>query len=579
MHEQLDAKILAHLNARKIPTPAQLAYLPRMLNVKEKRSLLAALLVFIIASALLGGRVWLRVTTAAPKSGGSYMEGLIGVPRFINPLLASSNDTDRDISSLVFAGLFRIDHTGGLVPDMADSISVSEDQKVYTIALKENLTWHDGEPISADDIVYTIHAIQDPALKSPLRITFTGIEIAPIDRKTIMFTLQRPFPSFLSALTVGILPEHIWYSIPTAQAHLAEYNIKPIGSGKYKFKSLTKDSTGVIRSMSLQRFDEFHGARPYIDELTFKFYSDFPTALEALQNKNVEGLSFLPISYQGALKDSKNIELKRLTIPQYNALFFNPEHNALLKDRVIRSALARAVDRDRIVREALGANGTAIMAPLIPGFDGDMTESNKLGYDPESAKTILDAAGWKLAEGASVRTKDETELAVRITTIDQDANIQAANIIRENWEAVALKASVDVISRDRIRKDIIEPRAYEILLFGQIITSGPDIYALWHSSQNLHPGNNLSVLANKDVDQTLETLRNTTDKAAQTELYQKFIDKIAEEAFGIFLYNPQYLYPISRSIHGTENLTRIAVPADRFASISDWYVKVSRNLK
>ena len=550
-----------------------------MLNVKEKRSLLAALLVFIIASALLGGRVWLRVTTAAPKSGGSYMEGLIGVPRFINPLLASSNDTDRDISSLVFAGLFRIDHTGGLVPDMADSISVSEDQKVYTIALKENLTWHDGEPISADDIVYTIHAIQDPALKSPLRITFTGIEIAPIDRKTIMFTLQRPFPSFLSALTVGILPEHIWYSIPTAQAHLAEYNIKPIGSGKYKFKSLTKDSTGVIRSMSLQRFDEFHGARPYIDELTFKFYSDFPTALEALQNKNVEGLSFLPISYQGALKDSKNIELKRLTIPQYNALFFNPEHNALLKDRVIRSALARAVDRDRIVREALGANGTAIMAPLIPGFDGDMTESNKLGYDPESAKTILDAAGWKLAEGASVRTKDETELAVRITTIDQDANIQAANIIRENWEAVALKASVDVISRDRIRKDIIEPRAYEILLFGQIITSGPDIYALWHSSQNLHPGNNLSVLANKDVDQTLETLRNTTDKAAQTELYQKFIDKIAEEAFGIFLYNPQYLYPISRSIHGTENLTRIAVPADRFASISDWYVKVSRNLK
>ena len=399
MHEQLDAKILAHLNARKIPTPAQLAYLPRMLNVKEKRSLLAALLVFIIASALLGGRVWLRVTTAAPKSGGSYMEGLIGVPRFINPLLASSNDTDRDISSLVFAGLFRIDHTGGLVPDMADSISVSEDQKVYTIALKENLTWHDGEPISADDIVYTIHAIQDPALKSPLRITFTGIEIAPIDRKTIMFTLQRPFPSFLSALTVGILPEHIWYSIPTAQAHLAEYNIKPIGSGKYKFKSLTKDSTGVIRSMSLQRFDEFHGARPYIDELTFKFYSDFPTALEALQNKNVEGLSFLPISYQGALKDSKNIELKRLTIPQYNALFFNPEHNALLKDRVIRSALARAVDRDRIVREALGANGTAIMAPLIPGFDGDMTESNKLGYDPESAKTILDAAGWKLAEG------------------------------------------------------------------------------------------------------------------------------------------------------------------------------------
>ena len=301
--------------------------------------------------------------------------------------------------------------------------------------------------------------------------------------------------------------------------------------------------------------------------------------MEALQNKNVEGLSFLPISYQGALKDSKNIELKRLTIPQYNALFFNPEHNALLKDRVIRSALARAVDRDRIVREALGANGTAIMAPLIPGFDGDMTESNKLGYDPESAKTILDAAGWKLAEGASVRTKDETELAVRITTIDQDANIQAANIIRENWEAVALKASVDVISRDRIRKDIIEPRAYEILLFGQIITSGPDIYALWHSSQNLHPGNNLSVLANKDVDQTLETLRNTTDKAAQTELYQKFIDKIAEEAFGIFLYNPQYLYPISRSIHGTENLTRIAVPADRFASISDWYVKVSRNLK
>ncbi len=571
--------MLAHLNARKIPTPAQLAYLPRILSVKEKRSLLVALLVFIVAGALLGGRTWLRVTTASPKSGGSYTEGLIGSPRFINPVLTSSNDADRDISSLVYAGLFRIDATGGLIPDMADSVSVSEDQKVYTIALKENLTWHDGEPVSVEDIVYTMHTIQDPALKSPLRVTFVGIAVTRVDRNTVMFSLQRPSPSFLSALTVGILPEHIWYSIPTAQAHLAEYNIKPIGSGKYKFKTLTKDSTGVIRSMTLQRFDQFHGARPYIDELTFKFYADFPTALEALQNKNVEGLSFLPISYQEALKDSKNIELKQLTIPQYNALFFNPENNALLKDRAIRSALAKAVDRDRIVREALGDNGTAIMAPLIPGFNGDMTASNKLSYDPDAAKSILDETGWKFAEGATVRTKDEAELAVRITTIDQDANIQAANIIRENWEAVGLKASVDIISRERIRKDIIEPRAYEILLFGQIITSGPDTYALWHSSQNLHPGNNLSVLANKDVDQALETLRNTTDAVAQTELYQKFIDKIAEEVFAVFLYNPQYLYPISRSIHGTENLSRIAVPADRFASISDWYVKVSRNLK
>lgn len=578
MTEQLDRKLLHRLNRRRIPSLAQLKYIPKVLSPQERSALLAGMAIFGIAVILLMSRFWLQATVPTPAVGGSYTEGLIGSPRFINPVLAQGSDADRDLTALVFSGMLKNTGDGTLEPDLADSVAVSDDQKVYTVHLRDDLMWHDGEPLTIDDVLYTIKTIQDPAVKSPVRPSFAGVETNRVDDRTISFTLKEPFPSFRSALTVGIIPEHVWYSIPAAQAQLAEVNLKPIGSGPFRFKSLTKDSNGSIRSIALARNDGYYGKLPFIKELQFKFYGDVPTAVEALKNKNVEGLGFVPLEYQTELAVLKTISLLELNLAQYNALFFNPERNEALKDKNVRKALTISIDRDRIIREILGDNAVTVDAPIIPGFTE--TSDIMVPYDIEQAKKMLDDGGWKFPTATSTaRFKKDTELTVEFTTVDQPQTEKALELIKANWETIGVAATIRVVPKEKIKKEVIEPRGYQALLFGQIISSAQDTYAFWHSSQNRHPGNNLAIFANKDIDSYLEQIRNASDPALVPGLYEKFVQKLAGEQFAIFLYSPNYLYPISKKIHGVASTFRITAPADRFATISSWYIDTKRRLK
>jgi peptide/nickel transport system substrate-binding protein len=524
-------------------------------------------------------RIWFQITTPIPAIGGTYTEGLVGTPRFINPLLAPGNHVDRDLSSLVFSGLMRVDTDGALVPDLAKEVRISDDKKIYTFTLRDNLIWHDGEPLTADDIVYTISSIKDPAFKSPLRVSFSGVDVKRIDDKTVSFTLPQPFPSFLEALTVGIIPQHLWYSIPPAQASLAEANIRPVGSGPYIFKMVTKDTAGSIRSMTLTRNTKYHGTVPRITELTFKFYPDFETAFDALKNKNVDGLGSAPLDAKSDLEKNRSVQLKNLIIPQYNALFFNPEKNPVLKDAALRKALALGIDRDRIIREALQDSGNVVDTPLILNAPSSHEGRMHYGYDPNAAGKLLDDAGWKVDETTKLRNKDKAELTIALTSSDQQENATTAAIIKENWEALGIKVDLQIIDKTKIKKERIEPREYQVLLFGQILVSNQDAYAFWHSSQYKNPGNNLSVLGNKDIDAALEQLRNTNDPAVQTELYKKFETKLTNEVFAIFLYNPTYLYPLGKNVRGADDLKHIAMPSDRFNGITHWYVATKRRFK
>jgi len=564
---------------RKIPSLRQYRYLSKVLSGKEKKLLMISLAVFLLAAIGLSTRVYLKLTVPVPSFGGSYTEGLVGSPRFINPLLASGNDVDRDISSLVFAGLMRSDATGNLVPDLASQYKLSEDQTEYTFELKDNLIWHDGEPLTIDDVIFTIKTIQDPTFKSPLRVSFSGVRVDKLDRRTIKLTLPESFPSFLSALTVGIIPEHIWYSIPPAQAHLAEINIKPIGAGPFRFKSFTKDNNGIIHNLTLTRNKNYHGNTSYIENLTFKFYPDIESAIESLKNKNVEGVGFLPLEYRTDLESNSQVVLHQLDLPHHRALFFNPDNNDVLKDKNVRRALSYAVDRERIVQEALLGNGRTITAPLLPGTKLTLSPELTYNYDPDKALSILEENNWTLTEEAVVRTKNDVELAVILTTVDQPENIKAASIIKENWEALNIATHIQIISKQKIKNDIIEPRDYQVLLFGQITTSSQDVYAFWHSSQTRHPGNNLSLFANKDIDATLEEFRNNTDPQKHDELYEKFITKLTTETFAIFLYTPTYIYPVSKNIKGVDRLQNVSLPSDRFNTIDQWYIKTDREWK
>lgn len=567
-----DQKLLLNLGKKKWPSLAQLKALPQFLNAREKRIIRLSVGLIAVCLITLLVNFYFSHTAMVAKQGGSYTEGLVGTPQYINPILASYNDVDRDLSSLIFNGLLKLNDEGVLVPDLAEDYQISPDKKSYTFNLKQNVVWHDNAPLTADDIIFTVTSIQDPEWQSQLKSALGNVQVEKISDFSVRFILKEPVAGFAGSLTFGILPEHLWQSIPSSNAVLAELNKKPIGTGPFKFKAFTKDKNGNIRTLTLERNDQYYAQPAFIDELRFKFYGDFDSASAALADNHVEGLGLLPKEFQERVAKNKNLNYYSLSLPQYTAVFFNTKQTEALKSKEVRQALAYAIDRQQILRESIDQKGTIINGPILPGFIGYHPDVKKYPQNIDEAQKLLDQAGWKVGDNG-LRKKGDNALQLTLTTVDKAEYIKAAEIIKKNWEALGVSASVDVVTKERIRPDIIEPRAYQALLFGQIIKTDP--FSFWHSGEAQSPGANLAVWASRDVDKILAEARGLDDLAMVNKKYVEFQNILAENVPAIFLYNPIQTYPVDQKIKGLTT-RRISTPADRFNKITDWYIKTKR---
>lgn len=581
-----------------------------------------------------------------PTMGGVYTEGLVGAPIYMNPILQTT-DVERDLNALIFSGLMKRDKKQQLNADLAESYEISEDQKTYIFKLRKEIVWHDGEKFSADDVIFTIESIQNPKYKSPLFVSFGGIAINKIDDWTIKFTLNEPYAPFLNILTAGILPKHIWSNVEPSSANLSRYNLEPIGTGAWKFSKLAKDKAdGSIKSIEFEKFKNYHTATPYLKKLIFKFYPDFIQAIDALKNKNIQGLGFISNEDKGKIGKLKYVNLKTLNLPQYTAIFLNQKNNNSLRDINVRQALAFSIDKNLIIEKALSSDGEMIDAPILNGFIGYNPNIEKYKFDIVKANQILDNNKWervsseeiitareveyakeiknfekqikdkkdniaakqtsvqsgisaftleelefkkektmerlgnldKLKEQKFYRKRGEQFLNIKLTTIDRAENIITAELIKKMWSKIGVEVEVDIVDKSRIQKDVIQPRNYESLLFGEVIGFDPDPYPFWHSSQNQNFGLNLSVFSNKDVDQLLEDARKTDNEQTRNDKYIHFQNILAKELPAIFLYSPTYLYPLSEKIKGFD-ISRISIPSDRFNNLDEWYLKTNNAFK
>ncbi|MFH0952350.1 MAG: ABC transporter substrate-binding protein [Patescibacteria group bacterium] len=571
---EIDRRLVFSLSSSRWPSVAQFRYLPRILSPVEKRIITFAMIVAITALALLGWRFYERHIVMVPTAGGEYTEALIGAPQYINPLFSQTNDVDQDLVALTFSNLFKLNPSSGLVPDLVSSYELSEDQKVYTLHIRQDVKWHDGQDLTANDVLFTIGTIQDPAFKSPLLANLRGVEAKKIDDYTLSLTLLESFAPFLSNLTFGILPEHIWSDVDISNALLVEYNLKPIGSGPYKFQSLTRDRTGIVKSYTLEPNEDYYLDPPYISKLTLRFYPDLETAGEAVKNKNVEGISYL-VQEQKAKFANSHLSYQSLGLPQYTSLFFQGKKNERLKDLNVRSALDRAIDKQSIINEVLGGDGLIVNGPILPGFLGHNPNVSTRPYDPELAKELLEEAGWELPAEGDIRRKADSELAFSLTTVDQPQFLATAEMIKEYWEAIGARVELITVGSSQAQRDIIKPREYDILLYGEIIGIDPDPYPFWHSSQQTDPGLSLAIFFNKQADKLLEQARQTCDTEQRNLKYMEFQNILAEEIPAIFLNSPVYTYGLSGKIKGfvQQNIT---VPSDRFTDINNWYIKTRR---
>lgn len=412
-----DMQLVRRLRGRSWPTSAQWFHIGVILNPSERRIFQAGLLLCISAVIWLGVLGVGYAMDRVPRVGGAYVEAVIGAPELVNPVFASANDVDRDLTRLVFSGLMQYDKDQRLIPDLAVRYEVSDDKKTYTFTLREDVVWHDGneqgeyESLTADDVVFTIETIQNPAVNSPMRASFEGIKVSALDTHTVQFVLPEVFAPFLSSLTVGVIPEHIWGEVAPENMRLRKENLQPIGTGPFAFDTYKKDEGGFIVKYSLKRFERYYQQVPYIESFSFRFYAEYDNragAIVALREGKVDGLQFVPYEFRTAV-ERKHIALHTLQLPQYTALFLNQGSQSILGELAVRQALGATVDKERLVRDVLKNEGQIIAGPVLPGYPGFSSDIGGIAHNVEEANKLLDEK-WERISAEAFRSERRAEL-------------------------------------------------------------------------------------------------------------------------------------------------------------------------
>jgi ABC-type transport system substrate-binding protein len=472
----LDNKLVYSLSPKKIPNFKQLKYTKKVLSPIEKLLFNIFIILIVVILIFLGIKFLKKHINAYPKVGGEYIEGMVGSPKNINPLYDSARDVDSDISRLIYSSLFKRDKNGSIINDLVENYSVSDNGLEYTVKIKENIKWHNGEQLTAADVVFTFEAIKNPDYGSNLRSVFSGVNILAIDDYSFKFVLTETYPEFIELLTFGILPQNLWGDVSSANAFLNELNIKPIGSGPYKFKSLTKNKSGDIKEFTLVANTDYYNQSPYISKLILKFYSNYNELVSALNNNEVDGLSYLPHSLKSDLVSQNSLNFNSLNLPQITSIFLNSKKNSILSDIKIRQALTEFIDRNKICDEIFSGNAKTAYGPILPSSVSYNDSITKYEYNYEEASTILNEAGWNIVELKAdevslikevinlEKQKKEAEAVVATTTTDTIVaeNLNTQNTVADiNAGLVTKNETLKAISNWEIKRNIVETFALD----------------------------------------------------------------------------------------------------------------------
>lgn len=475
---------------------------------------------------------------------------------------------------MIYSSLVKYDENGNLINDVADSYEISDDKTFYTFHLKNNVLWHDGQTLTAQDIFFTVNLIMDPSYKSPLRYNWQSVETNVVDDNTITFKIKSPHAGFLNNLTFGILPKHIWETIESENFPLTSLNLEPIGSGPYKYNTIQKDSKGNIVSYKITANPNYYAGKPFISKITLNFYSDDDSAIVAYDKKEIMGISSLPTDKISRIKNTRSTTVHKTNLPRYFAIFFNHSKSVPLGSAEVRNALDLATDRQEIIEKVLSGNGYPVYAPITKGMLGYSEDIGKKDFNLDEANKILDDAGWARNDD-NTRSKNGTTLEINLITADWLELSATADIIKSQWEKVGVKVNVSALSISDVQQNYIRTREYEALLFGQFLGGDSDPYFFWHSSQLKDPGLNLSSFSSDEIDKIIEQGRTEFDTDKRVQIYQDFQKKLISNNPAIFLYSPYYIYPVRNTVKGIDSQSLIS-PSDRFSLVNTWYIKTKR---
>ncbi len=563
----------------KLPKKDEINSIFSTFSKKERIVFVLLLLTFLVSAILILESINKSLMVSVPLHGGSISEGIIGTPRFINPILANS-PADLDLVSLIYSGLMRKNPDGTLSPDLAEKYEMSKDGLVYTFTLKNKIYFQDGKPVTVDDVIFTINEIKDPVIKSMQKVDWDGVTVTKINDKTIEFSLKKPYPSFLENSTLGIMPKSLW---DNSAIELNNANTSPVGSGPYLIKSVARESSGVINSYELESFKKFILGEPHIKRVSLYFYSNEDDLVRALEDGVVDQISSITPLNADILKE-RNYQIKYSVLPRVFGLFFNQNKNLLFTNKVIAKAIDQAIDKDKIVREVLFGYGIAIDEPIPPNMMAYQKLSGKNNASRElilqNAQNSLAKDGWSkgpdgfLQKTVTDKNKKKTTktLEFSISTGNAGELIKTAEIIKQDLFKIGMKVDIKTFEIGNLNQSVIRPREYDSLLFGQIINHESDLFAFWHSTQRKDPGLNVAMYTNTKVDKILEDASIAIDEQARIRKYAQFQDEIKKDLPAVFLYSPNFIYVVSKNLKGFL-IDHIISPADRFSNIYSWYTE------
>ncbi len=507
-----------------------------------------------------------------PAYGGRYVEAVVGSPGRVNPLYMAFNDVDRDLASLVFSGLTRIGPDGRPLPDLAEVWEVSDDARIYTFYLREDVTWHDGVPFTADDVIFTWEALRDPEFKGEpsLGQFWQQVECTKLDDYTVRCELPQPFSPFPVYASIGIIPHHRLEDLSAEGLFASPFNEQPVGTGPFMLSDLN-DDRAVLKSNPT-----YHLGRPFIDEIELRFFPVYSQAIAAVRQGRAQGLLLGPeASSEDLLQLQEMDELNQFAGRRnsYTILFINTRVETF-REKWVRQAMLYALDRQRIVADLMEGRAEPADSPIVPGTWAYSADVRQYSYDPQRAQSLLEEHGWGL-NSRGVMEKEGLELRVTLLTDTDASRVAVGQRVAEYLQAIGVDASVEPQGSTALVDDYILPRRFEAVVWGWDQAPDPDPYAAWHSSQMQEEGLNLSGYSHYRLDEVLSEARQTSDIERRMVLYREFQQVFAEQVPSIPLFYPVYNYFVDNTVQGI-SLAVLFDLSSRFANVHEWYVKTRR---
>jgi len=535
-----------------------------------------AFLGILLVIALLSYATYTYSSQEVPARGGVFIEGVAGNPQYINPVLCQYNEVDRDLCALIFNGLLKLDAHGAWQPDLAESWEIGPNSDVYTFTLRSDIRWHDGLRITADDVIFTVELMQDPALPilPDLANLWRSVIVTKADERTVVFQLSQPyaaFPDFVTPRWFGVIPKHYWERYTPAEIPHAQLNTQPIGSGPFKLVEI--DSQHARLEPVISQFDQ----PPYLDALEFRFFPDYPSILAAAEAGEVHGVSRILPEYQKQAEAIPDLQMFTSPLPGYTMALFNFDSAdaPFLADRTVRQALAYGMDRDKLLTDIIPGVGLKADSPILPGTWAYNPDTPTYPYDPERAMQMLEDAGWVDENNDGVREKDGRELAFTIISDDAPHSIGVSQALAQDWARIGVRITPQPVSFTGMVTDFLTPRQFDMALLSIELIGDPDPYPLWHSSQISPKGQNFGGWENREADILMEQARLTSDQDTRRQFYFEFQRIFATELPALLLYYPLYTYGASTAVQDME-VGRLNEPADRFKTFARWYINTRK---